>query len=119
MAFFDEHYKGVGLHLESQEEGKVVLCLSFSKDSPFFDGHFDEGIKLLPALAQIDIVVHVIRTYLEKDFLPLSIPKTKFSSPIVPESKLRLCVWGGEGSYQFQYEGEKGALYAKGKVSRG
>ncbi|MDD7200878.1 MAG: AMP-binding protein [Sphaerochaetaceae bacterium] len=119
MELLSDTYKGVRMHVQSQEEGKVVLLVTVSSSSPFYDGHFDNGIKLLPAVAQIDIVVHVIRTFLEPDFLLLSMPKSKFSAPIKPEMPLLLSVKGASGQYVFVFSREDGSVCAKGRVGNG
>lgn len=119
MALLSDTYKGAHMHVQSQEAGKVVLGVTVSAESPFYDGHFDNGIKLLPAVAQIDLVVHVVRTFLDPDFLLLSMPKAKFSAPIKPEMPLLLSVQGASGTYAFVFSKEDGTLCAKGRVGNG
>lgn len=119
MALLSDTYKGVRMHVQSQEQGKVILMVTVSTDSPFYDGHFDNGIKLLPAVAQIDLVVHVVRTFLEPDFLLLAMPKAKFSAPIKPEMPLLLSVKGSSGQYAFAFSKEDGSVCAKGRVGNG
>ena len=119
MALEDESYKGADMHPVHRAENQVVLAVTVSACSPFYGGHFDGGIKLLPAVAQIDLVVHAIRRYLDEDFLPGVMPKAKFSAPIKPEMPLLLAIQGKDGTYSFRFEDAQKKVYAKGKVCRG
>ena len=51
----------------SKEEGKVVLEFVIPASSDFFDGHFPE-YKLLPAVAQFEVVTRFSRKYFENNY---------------------------------------------------
>lgn len=66
-----------------KENQHVVLKLNIREESDFFDGHFPE-FKLLPAVAQFEVVTRLAGIYFgTKRFVP-SIKRIKFSSPIFP-----------------------------------
>ena len=75
---------------------KVKVCAA----SDYFDGHFPE-FKLLPAVAQIDLLVHYAQKYFG---LPLSAPKIKrfkFSGKILPDTDV---------IFKINYDSEKGRV---------
>lgn len=72
-----------------QEAGLVELVFSVPADSDYFDGHFPD-FKLLPAVAQFDIISRFARRYFGiSPFIP-RIRRVKFSSPVYPGSRVRL-----------------------------
>jgi len=72
-----------------QEDGQLELEFGVPADSDYFDGHFPD-FKLLPAVAQFDIISRFARHYLGiSHFIP-RIRRVKFSSPIYPGDRLRL-----------------------------
>lgn len=73
----------------SKEEGKVVLEFVIPASSDFFDGHFPE-YKLLPAVAQFEIVTRFSRKYFGTQRWVPSIKRIKFSAPIRPDTKIHL-----------------------------
>lgn len=87
--------KEVNLHdikdeqIISKEEGKVVLEFVIPASSDFFDGHFPE-YKLLPAVAQFEIVTRFSRKYFATQRWVPSIKRIKFSAPIRPDTKIHL-----------------------------
>lgn len=87
--------KEVNLHdikdeqIISKEEGKVVLEFVIPASSDFFDGHFPE-YKLLPAVAQFEIVTRFSRKYFGTQRWVPSIKRIKFSAPIRPDTKIHL-----------------------------
>ena len=60
--------------------GKVV----FPASSDYYDGHFPE-FKLLPAVAQVDMVLRFARNFLDVPKNITKIHRTKFASPILPD----------------------------------
>lgn len=75
--------------LVRQEAGLVELVFSVPADSDYFDGHFPD-FKLLPAVAQFDIISRFARRYFGiSPFIP-RIRRVKFSSPVYPGSRVRL-----------------------------
>ena len=73
----------------SKEEGKVVLEFVIPASSDFFDGHFPE-YKLLPAVAQFEVVTRFSRNYFGTQRWVPSIKRIKFSAPIRPDTKIHL-----------------------------
>ncbi|MBP5464080.1 MAG: hypothetical protein J6Y13_02765 [Treponema sp.] len=72
-----------------QEAGLVELVFSVPADSDYFDGHFPD-FKLLPAVAQFDIISRFARRYFKiSHFIP-HIRRVKFSSPVYPGSRVCL-----------------------------
>lgn len=72
-----------------QAENKIALEFVIPATSDFFDGHFPE-FKLLPAVAQFEIITRFSRKYFGTQRYIPNIKRIKFSNPILPESKLRL-----------------------------
>ena len=69
----------------AQNESEISLKVKISAESDYFDGHFPQ-FKLLPAVAQIDLLVHYAQKYFA---LPLSTPnikRFKFSDKILPDT---------------------------------
>ena len=73
----------------SKEEGRVVLEFVIPASSDFFDGHFPE-YKLLPAVAQFEVVTRFSRKYFGTQRWVPSIKRIKFSAPIRPDTKIHL-----------------------------
>ena len=75
--------------LLAREDSFVELEFRIREDSDYFDGHFPD-FKLLPAVAQMDIISRFARRQLGiSHFIP-RIRRIKFSSPIYPGDRLRL-----------------------------
>ena len=70
-------------------DNKVVLKFEIPSSSDFFDGHFPE-FKLLPAVAQFEIITRFSRKYFGTQRYVPSIKRIKFSAPIRPDSVIRL-----------------------------
>jgi len=83
-----------------QSENKVALEFVIPATSDFFDGHFPE-FKLLPAVAQFEIITRFSRKYFKTQRYIPNIKRIKFSNPILPDSKLRL---------DLEYKTEKGVV---------
>ena len=69
----------------AQSENEISLKVKIAAESDYFDGHFPQ-FKLLPAVAQIDLLVHYAQKYFA---LPLSTPnikRFKFSDKILPDT---------------------------------
>lgn len=73
----------------SKEEGKVSLEFVIPVTSDFFDGHFPE-YKLLPAVAQFEVVTRFSRKYFGTQRCVPNIKRIKFSAPIRPDTKVHL-----------------------------
>lgn len=72
-----------------KNDGNVVLEFIIPSTSDFFDGHFPE-YKLLPAVAQFEVVTRFSRKYFNTQRWVPSIKRIKFSAPIRPDTKIHL-----------------------------
>ncbi len=72
-------------------KGENTLALEFviPATSDFFDGHFPQ-YKLLPAVAQFEIITRFSRKYFSTQRYVPSIRRIKFSAPIKPGTKIHL-----------------------------
>lgn len=73
----------------SQEENKITLEFVIPEESDFFDGHFPE-FKLLPAVAQFEVITRFAKKYFGTQRYVPSIRRIKFSAPIRPDTKIKL-----------------------------
>ena len=73
----------------SQAENKIELEFVIPESSDFFDGHFPE-FKLLPAVAQFEIITRFSRKYFGTQRYIPNIKRIKFSAPIRPDSRIHL-----------------------------
>ena len=72
-----------------REPGVFTAKLVFPATSEYYDGHFPE-FKLLPAVAQVDLVLRLARNFLEVPKMLSKIHRTKFANPIMPENPVEL-----------------------------
>lgn len=70
-------------------EDKITLEFVIPETSDFFDGHFPE-YKLLPAVAQFEVVTRFSKKYFGTQRYVPSIKRIKFSAPIRPDTKVHL-----------------------------
>jgi acyl-coenzyme A synthetase/AMP-(fatty) acid ligase len=82
----------------SGDEAKLVL--RFPKDCPYFEGHFP-SFSILPAVAQIDIVVRIAAERFGATTEMLGMPRVKFQKPIGAEADYALALG---------YDPEKGRI---------
>lgn len=75
----------------SRTENEVTLSFSVPLGSDFFDGHFPE-YKLLPAVAQFELVTRFAQKYLGTPRRVKKIKRIKFSAPIFPNAQVDLRV---------------------------
>lgn len=73
----------------SKDENSVALEFVIPGTSDFFDGHFPQ-YKLLPAVAQFEIITRFSRKYFRTQRYVPSIKRIKFSAPIRPDTKIHL-----------------------------
>ncbi len=76
-------------HVLVRTDERVELEIKIPKDSDFFDGHFPQ-FKLLPAVAQFELVSRFARSYFAAGHRIAHIRRMKFSSPILPDSTVFL-----------------------------
>lgn len=84
----------------SKEENAVVLEFVIPATCDFFDGHFPQ-YKLLPAVAQFEIITRFSRKYFGTQRYVPNIKRIKFSAPIKPNTKIHL---------ELTYKKEKGSV---------
>ena len=82
------------------EGGKAILEFVIPESSDFFDGHFPE-YKLLPAVAQFEVVTRFSKKYFGTQRYVPNIKRIKFSAPIRPDTKVHL---------ELTYKAEKGLV---------
>ena len=73
----------------SREEDNVCLEFLIPSTSDFFDGHFPQ-YKLLPAVAQFEVITRFSRKYLGTQRYVPNIKRVKFSAPIRPDTRIIL-----------------------------
>lgn len=73
----------------SRDETSVVLEFVIPATSDFFDGHFPQ-YKLLPAVAQFEVITRFSRKYFGTQRYVPNIKRIKFSAPIKPGTKIHL-----------------------------
>lgn len=71
-----------------QTESEVELEVSIPAASDYFDGHFPQ-FKLLPAVAQIDLVTTYARDYFGVKKAVSGIKRCKFIAPLLPDATVR------------------------------
>ena len=103
-----------------QEENKIVLEFVIPVSSDFFDGHFPE-YKLLPAVAQFEVVTRFSKKYFGTERYVPNIKRIKFSAPIRPDTKIRLELKHNvaKGTVQFNMADAdvEGKVYSSGTFS--
>lgn len=73
----------------SQNDETVELSFLIPENSDFFDGHFPE-YKLLPAVAQFELVTRFAKKYFSTERCVMAIKRIKFSAPIRPNTNITL-----------------------------
>lgn len=73
----------------SRSENEIVLEFVIPATCDFFDGHFPQ-YKLLPAVAQFEIITRFSRKYFGTQRYVPNIKRIKFSAPIKPDTKIHL-----------------------------
>lgn len=83
-----------------REDNAVVLEFVISATCDFFDGHFPQ-YKLLPAVAQFEVITRFSRKYFGTQRYVPNIKRIKFSAPIKPDTKIHL---------ELTYKKDKGSV---------
>ncbi|MBQ9494715.1 MAG: hydroxymyristoyl-ACP dehydratase [Treponema sp.] len=73
----------------SQSSDSIQLEFTIPASSDFFDGHFPE-FKLLPAVAQFEVVTRFAKKYFGTQRFVPKINRIKFSAPIRPDATVQL-----------------------------
>lgn len=69
----------------TQEENAIKIEFCIPSSSDFFDGHFPE-FKLLPAVAQFELITRFSKKYFGTQRYVPNIRRIKFSAPIRPDT---------------------------------
>ena len=103
-----------------KKENSVSLEFSIPESSDFFDGHFPE-FKLLPAVAQFEVVTRFSRKYFNTQRYVPAIKRIKFSNPIRPDTNVHLNLeYRAEKSsvnFSMQDADIEGKVYSSGSFS--
>ncbi len=103
-----------------KKENSVSLEFSIPESSDFFDGHFPE-FKLLPAVAQFEVVTRFSRKYFNTQRYVPAIKRIKFSNPIRPDTNVHLDLeYRAEKSsvnFSMQDADIEGKVYSSGSFS--
>lgn len=103
-----------------KKENSVSLEFSIPELSDFFDGHFPE-FKLLPAVAQFEVVTRFSRKYFNTQRYVPAIKRIKFSNPIRPDTNVHLDLeYRAEKSsvnFSMQDADIEGKVYSSGSFS--
>jgi len=83
-------------------ENHLELELFVPAQSDFFDGHFPQ-FKLLPGVAQFEIVTRMAQKYFNKGRLIKVIRRIKFAAPILPDSKICLIIDYNDSKNSFSF----------------
>lgn len=101
----------------SKEDGKICLEFVIPASSDFFDGHFPE-YKLLPAVAQFEVVTRFSKKYFGTARWVPSIKRIKFSAPIRPDTTILMELkYNSEKSlvtFNLSDAKEEGKVYSSG-----
>lgn len=103
-----------------KKENSVSLEFSIPESSDFFYGHFPE-FKLLPAVAQFEVVTRFSRKYFNTQRYVPAIKRIKFSNPIRPDTNVHLDLeYRAEKSsvsFSMQDADIEGKVYSSGSFS--
>ncbi len=87
MTFNDHDIKNEKVINKTDNEISLEFVIPASSD--FYDGHFPQ-YKLLPAVAQFEVITRFSRKYFGTQRYVPNIKRIKFSAPIKPETKIHL-----------------------------
>jgi 3-hydroxymyristoyl/3-hydroxydecanoyl-(acyl carrier protein) dehydratase len=94
----------------------VILEFSVPQTSPYFDGHFP-GIPILPAVAQIELVLRFASRYLGTGIGLSDIRRVKFSNLVRPFAPLLLSLQKKEKHISFKISSPDGEIaYSAGTI---
>lgn len=108
-AINDKDYK-----IEEQTSDMFRVRISIYEGMPYFDGHF-ENFKLLPAIAQVKIVLDTYRSIFSRDYSVKKLLKLKFIDMIFPNTFITLeCSYLNNTLSFKMYDEDK--KYSEGKI---
>jgi 3-hydroxymyristoyl/3-hydroxydecanoyl-(acyl carrier protein) dehydratase len=99
-----------------RKENSISLEFSIPDSSPYFDGHFP-GFFILPAVAQMELVMRFASRYLETGVGLSEIRRVKFTKLIQPFDPLLLKLTRNETAVSFNMSSPDGKIvYSSGTV---
>lgn len=103
-----------------QTDTSVVLELAFPPEIDYFDGHFPE-FKLLPAVAQLELVVRFADQYFVPGLTISGAKRIKFSAMIRPDSRIFLNLTHDpeKKTLHFTFTGSDERIYSSGTLQTG
>ncbi len=105
--------------ITEKTENSVTLEFSVPKTSPYFDGHFP-GFSILPAVAQIELVVRFSAEYFGTAVTLAEIKRVKFTNIIQPSAPLVLRLEKSDKSISFKIFSKDaqngGKVYSAGTI---
>jgi len=94
----------------------ALLEFSVPKTSPYFDGHFP-GFNLLPAVAQIELVIRFAAEYFTCGIDILEMRRVKFTKFILPNMPLLMRLEKDENTISFKIFASQGKdVYSTGTL---
>ena len=111
--------KMIGEKCLEKTETSVILEFSVPKTSDYFNGHFP-GFPILPAVAQVDIVMRYVSEFFKIGVGLSEIKRIKFSSLIRPDMTLVLNLEKKENVISFKMNSPDGkTVYSAGSLISG
>lgn len=101
----------------AQFQDAATLSFAIPASSDFFDGHFPQ-YKLLPGVAQVELVTRFAHKYLNTGRNVTKIKRVKFAAPIRPDTTVTLVMEYNEKkqsvSYSLSDTNESERIYSSG-----
>ena len=105
-----------GEKLIGKDEKSAIVEFTIPGDNPYFDGHFP-GFPILPAVAQMELVVRFAARYLGTGIDVSEIPRIKCSNMIRPSTALVLKLEKKESTVSFRMTSPNGeTVYSLGTL---
>ena len=110
----DQNYKIVNAEVQGNS---AAIEMVVPETSDFYNGHF-ETFKLLPAVVQVNFVMKLANKYLNAPLSMQKIQRTKFTSPIFPNTPfiLELSFDKETGRIAFSFKGKDGKKLSNGSI---
>ena len=106
-----------GVKVIEKSENSVAVEFSIPPDNSYFDGHFPE-FSLLPALAQVELIIHFASKHLGTGIDISEMRRVKFTQFILPNALLLLRLEKGEKNINFKIISPKDkSLYSSGTLA--
>ena len=113
----DSNYK---IHNADVQGNAATIEIEIPETSDFYNGHFDT-FKLLPAVVQVNFVMKLAHKYLGTSLSMQKIQRTKFTSPILPDTRILLDLNYDKdtGRITFCFRNAEGKKYSNGAIKIG